>query len=158
VTHQRITPPVDDEILLPATPSEAYGLGRLKRIVTKFPSEPLEVMGALSMMAMGIWLLLPFIDFPTEGVIAVDSGGWTRWWGLGLVLIGFYKWWAILWHYENRLHRLAAAMLSGTVFFMVMMAYIRHAPNHVMVVIMGLWQIHQAWIAYRSQQTWRSHK
>lgn len=151
-------PVVDDEILLPALPSEVCGLGRLKRIITKFPSEPLEVMGALSMITIGIWFLIPTVHFPTAGVVSAASNDNSRWWGAAILAIGVFKWWATLWHYENRLYRLIAAALATTAYSLILSAYIRYAPTHVMTVIMGLWIGHQCWIAYRSQRLWHSHK
>jgi hypothetical protein len=151
-------PVLQDEVLLPALPGEVYGIGRLKRIATKFPSEPLEVLGALSIVAIGCWFLLPEVQFPTGFVLTTGQVGQTRTWGLALLAIGLYKWWAVLWGYERRLHRLLAAMLAATAFFVIMMAYIRHASQHVMVVIMGVWLVQQTWIAYRSQRIWHSSR
>lgn len=168
------SPPEDDEFLLPALPGEVCGLGRLKRIITKFPSEPLEVIGALGMTALGLWLLLPMFLRGLAGLLAavglptftppsdgLPTGGVltnVRLWGWGLLLLSIYKWWATLWGYQNRLHRLFAAGLAGTGYFLILTAYIRRAPRHVVIVVMLLWIIHQCWIAYRSQKTWRSHK
>lgn len=149
-------PPSNDEILLPALPSEVRGWGRFKRIMTKFPAEPLEVYGAIGMVAVGVWFLWPDIEYPTGGVLHAIYNSHTYRWGYVLLVIGLYKFWAILYGYENRVHRLIAACAAGGAFSLILAAFLRVQPHNWMVVIMSVWILQQGWIAYRSQRSWRS--
>jgi hypothetical protein len=129
--------------LMPALPSQHVGWGRLRRIIGRYSTAPMELKLGFGAMVRGAWQWL--IPHPTHPF--VWTGLALEVWGIIVLALGAAQFFGCLYRWE-KIRTWAASMLVGALIYIVA-KYAINAPNDIAFILYGTLLIGEVWIAVR---------